>query len=106
MRRRLAAARRARGLARRLAAASGARVRLRAGPTGYLLSLPVPRDSERLAAVLPLLALADRFGHTTRGGGVVWCAVDRTPPGGAGGEPAGARGSRRPGRRSRRAGAR
>ncbi|MEV4612687.1 hypothetical protein AB0K43_08800 [Kitasatospora sp. NPDC049258] len=106
MRRRLAAARRAHGLARRLALAAGARVRLVAGPAGYLLSLPVPQDSDRLAAVLPLLALADRFGHTTRGGGVVWCAVDRAPQGAGGGEPGRLRGSRRPGRRARPAGAR
>ncbi|MFJ1708630.1 hypothetical protein [Kitasatospora sp. NPDC088346] len=66
---------RAMDLAARLAEAAGARVFLVGSRSGYLLTTPVPRDPARIEVVLPALRLADRFGHSTRNGGVLWCEV-------------------------------
>ncbi|MEV4614675.1 hypothetical protein AB0K43_19055 [Kitasatospora sp. NPDC049258] len=66
---------RAREVAAALADATGARVVVVGMPHGYLLATPAPTDPARFAAVLPTLGLADRFGHSTRHGGVLWCEL-------------------------------
>ncbi|WP_371495948.1 hypothetical protein OG871_09650 [Kitasatospora sp. NBC_00374] len=74
---------RARSIAAGLAVAAGTRAHLARAPSGYRVSARAPRDPERLSTVLRALGLADRFGHSTRDGGMLWCEVDdRPPPGG------------------------
>ncbi|MER8186816.1 hypothetical protein [Kitasatospora sp. NPDC094015] len=69
---------RARTVAVALADATGARVVVIGTRSGYLLAVPAPAEPDRFAAVLPALGLADRFGHSTRYGGVLWCELITT----------------------------
>ncbi|MFI6447512.1 hypothetical protein [Kitasatospora sp. NPDC050543] len=57
-----------------LSAAARTDPRLRRTGTGYRVDTATPPDPDDQVAALPVLAIADRYGHSTRTG--LWCVID------------------------------